>query len=146
MLGDYSWKELLWERWRQHVADSARAGREPAVFEQWAVEATWTDFVRLARLVLALPPFVWDDWETNNPVPVMGRNTCRSTVLARRLINALVMVKQLLGDMKDQNRAMASAVRRYINDGHRSPSRLAQGKRYAYDWLVRAAEKDAVPA
>ena len=139
MIGDHSWHELLWERYRQHVADSARADREPAVFERWAVEATWTDFVRLARLVLALPPYALDDWETANPIPSVSRNAPCSTVLARRLINALVMVQQLLKNMKEKDRPVASAVKRYIRDGHRSPTRLAVGKRYAYDWLVAAA-------
>jgi len=142
MIGDHSWHELLWERYRQHCADSARAGREPAVYEQWAVEATWIDFVRLARLVLALPPFALDDWETANPIPMVSRNAPRSTVLARRLIDALVMVQQLLKNMREADRGVASAVKRYIRDGHRSPTRLAVGKRYAYDWLVAAARRD----
>jgi len=142
VIGDHSWHELLWERYRQHCADSARAGREPAVFERWAVEATWTDFVRLARLVLALPPFALDDWETANPIPMVSRNAPRSTVLARRLIDALVMVQQLLKNMREADRGVASAVKRYIRDGHRSPTRLAVGKRYAYDWLVAAARRD----
>lgn len=142
LIGDHSWHELLWERYRQHCADSARADREPAVFERWAVEATWIDFVRLARLVLALPPFALDDWETANPIPMVSRNAPRSTVLARRLIDALVMIQQLLRNMKEKDRPVASAVKRYIRDGHRSPTRIAAGKRYAYDWLVAAAKVD----
>ena len=142
MIGDHSWYDLLWERYRQHCADSARAGREPAVYERWAVEATWTDFVRLARLVLALPPFALDDWETANPIPMVSRNAPRSTVLARRLIDALVMVQQLLKNMGEADRPVASAVKRYIRDGHRSPTRLAVGKRYVYDWLMAAAKRD----
>lgn len=146
MIGDRSWHELLWERYRQHCADSARNSREPAVFEQWAVEATWTDFVRLARLVLALPDFALSDWETTNPVPRVGRSSYHSTVIARRLINALVMVQQLLGDMKEHNRAVAAAVRHYLTNGHRSPTRLAAGKRFTYDWLVAAAKRDLTSA
>lgn len=146
MIGDCSWHELLWERYRQHCADSVRAEREPAVFERWAVEATWTDFVRLARLVLALPPFALSDWETANPVPRVGGRVCHSTVIARRLINALVMIQQLLGDMKKHNRAVAAAVRHYLSNGHRSPTRIAVGKRYVYDWLVTAAKRDLTSA
>ena len=84
MLADPEWADLLFERYQEHCALSARRNEEPQPFDQWAIEATWTDFVRLARLVLALPEFSLNDWATENPVPSVNSHAqYRSRILAR---------------------------------------------------------------
>ncbi len=120
---------------------SAYREREPAPYDQWAREATWLDFVRLARLVLALPPFAFKDWATANPVASVNGSGYRSVVLARRLINALVMVNQLLVSMKGWNGEVAVVTKRYLLHGRRS-SLLSEARVYVYEWLLAAAELD----
>lgn len=131
---------MLFQRYAQVVSDAARRDREPAPYDMWAREATWLDFVRLARLVLVLPPFVWADWATANPVPSGGCGF-HSTVIARRLIDALVMVRQLLKDMKAKDRAMARATREYLKEQRRSPL-LGEARVFVLDWFLRAASID----
>jgi hypothetical protein len=141
MLGDKEWKELLWERYAETVAMAAYRQSEPAPYDQWAREATWLDFVRLARLVLALPPFALKDWATANPVPSVNGSGYHGTILARRLINALVMVNQILLSMKKWNGEAAVVTKRYLLHGRRSPL-LAEARIYIYEWLLAAAELD----
>ncbi len=141
ILGDREWRELLWERYQETVAMAAYREREPAPYDQWAREATWLDFVRLARLVLALPPFALKDWATANPVPSVNGSGYGSTVLARRLIGALVMVNQLLLSMKGWDRPTASATRRYLADSRKSPL-LREARLYVYEWLLAASSID----
>lgn len=137
MIGDPEWQDLMTEAYHQYLADSARLDREPQVYARWAVERTWRDFVRLAVLVLALPPFALSDWETKNPVPATG-NGFRSVDLARRLISGLVLVRALLQDMKRSERSAYRAVKYHLDEG-RCPvgteHDLADGKRFIWEWL-----------
>lgn len=117
----------------------------PEVFDRWATEATWQDFVRLARLVEALPPFALSDWATENPVPGGARGHCsRSRILARRLISALVMVAAALDSLRRHRRA-CKAVRMYLASGRvigGFEQALAEGKRELYDWFCAQAQQE----
>ena len=145
MIGDREWYELLWERYRQYLADCGRMDRPAQAFTRWAVEVTWRDFERLARLVLALPPFALNDWETHSPIGAGHGGGYRSTVLARRLIGALLLVRQALLGLQQWRRAYA-AVKCHLERGKVAPGQeraLGLGKRWLYEWLVRAAQRNA---
>lgn len=144
VIGDVAWKEGLFHRYTQHVADSARHEREPQPFDRWATEATFVDFVRIARLTRALPPFALSDWETENPVPGSSGKSFRSRDLARRLISALVLVSATLAALCKHNRRASYAVKRYLDkgkveNGYERP--LAYGKRWIYGRLVEMTER-----
>lgn len=145
MIGDRSWLAELGYGYDQHVADSLKADRECLAFPTWAVYRTWPRFVGLARVCRMLPPFVWSEWETRNPVPGANGNGYHSVVLARRLVDGLVLVNALLVDLKHSSRKAHAAVRAYLDDGRVRPEQrpaLTQGKRLVYEWLRRAAERD----
>ncbi|OGO45126.1 MAG: hypothetical protein A2W34_04015 [Chloroflexi bacterium RBG_16_64_32] len=141
MIGDRSWRDDLFVAFQQYVADCARRDRPCATFDTWAIERTWNDFTRLARLVLALPEFVWGDWETANPVPMARGAGFHSVNLARRLFDGLILVHQLLRDMGEANRGLALATRQYLRASRRL-ERLGEAKAFVYGWLCRAAERD----
>ena len=147
MIGDRSWAELLYERYRQHVADSIRRDRECLPFEQWAVSRTWRDFCNLARLCRTIPQYTLDQWETYNPVPGADGSSYSSTVLARRLIDGLVLTRAALTHLYRVSRRSHAAVKAYLDDGRIQPGQeraLGQGRRLIYDWLIRAAETEKV--
>ena len=140
MLGDSFWKDSLWERYQRHVERNPI----PLPYEPWAIEQAWGDFTRFARLVLALPEFALEDWETHNPVPKITGQHGKSVMLARKLVGGLVTVRKILEDMKEWDRAMAYSVRQYLSGkGQRwSKEKLGAAKPWVYKWLVAAAERD----
>lgn len=92
-----------------------------------------------------IPEYDLSQWATTNPVPGANGNGYRSAMLARRLIDGLVLVDALLTDLKRSSRKAHAAVRAYLDDGRvrveQRPA-LTQGKRLVYEWLRRAAERD----
>ena len=125
---------------------SAHREREPQVWEEWAVARAWEDFSRVAGLARMVAPFAIEDWATNNPVPGANGSACGSRVLARRLIDAVVLVDTLLRDMKRRSRKAHGAVKRYLDQGRVAVElrpALAEGKRFVFDWLIDAARRDA---
>src|SRR5574341_316526 len=115
------------------------------------------DFVRLAKLVYALPPVdqdtirnrgchfdQWAGWRTSEAIPG-GVRGYRFVVLARRIIGALILVEALVADMYAANRKLGLAVRRYLKRGQKHPALLHQAKRWVYDWLLRAADRASTP-
>ena len=125
------------ERYAEYCAVSRNP---PAPFREWAIERTWEDFTRLARLVLSLPPFALKDWATSNPIPSVTGRGFHSTILARRLIDGLVLIRQLMAEMKEWEPSVADSVRRWLKgQGGVHASRIKRAKPWLYDWLVRAA-------
>lgn len=144
MLGDSEWLDLLRPRYEQHLADSARWSRMPELFDRWATEATWRDFVILARLVDRLPPFTIADWRTENPVPGGHGGVFRSRILARRLISALVLVAAALDDLRRHRKAY-KAVQLYLASGRVIGGfefALADGKRLLFEWFCSQAQQE----
>jgi len=147
MIGDRSWLTDLGYAYQQHLADSARYDRESIPFERWAVTRTWPKFVNLARLCAVIPKYDLDQWETKNPVPGVNGNGYSSVVLARRLIDGLVLTRAAMTDVYRRSRSSHAAVKRYLEDGKVYPGEeraLGKGKRLVYDWLKRAAETEEV--
>jgi hypothetical protein len=147
MIGDAEWRELLEEVYQEHVAMSARCAREPITRQRFYVERTWTDFVRLAQLVEALPPFALKDWATSNPVPGGQGGQFASRMLARRLIGAFVLVNAIMKELRRQSRRRHAVVRHYLDNGGRvrpgQEKLLAQAKRWIFDWLIHTSEGPA---
>ncbi len=146
MLGDASWLADLGYAYQQHLADSARFDREPQPFERWAVDKTWPQFVRLARLCEVIPEYTLSQWETKNPVPGANGTGHTATVLARRLIDALIVTRRAKTYIYSHSRAAHSAVEVYLGRGKVHPGderALAKGKRLLWDYLRRAAETEA---
>lgn len=147
MIGDRGWLEDLGFAYQQHLADSARFDREPQPFERWAVTRTWPKFVRLARLCAVIPEYDLSQWETKNPVPGANGTGYSATVLARRLIDGLVLTRAAMTHVYRCSHSAHAAVKAYLDDGKVCPGEeraLAKGKRLVYDWLRKAAETEEV--
>lgn len=147
IIGDKSWLEGLGYAYQQHLADSARLDRESQPFERWAVGKTWPQFVRLARLCEVIPKYDLDQWETKNPVPGVGGNGYSSVVLARRVIEGLVLTRAAMAYVYRCSHGAHRVVRAYLKDGKVCPGgerALAKGKRLVYDYLKQAAETEKV--
>lgn len=138
MLGDARWRELLAVRYDQHIADSSRHDRIPKPFEEWAVAATWLDFVRQVALLRSIPPVV----ARSRSVVVVGSESGYEAVdLSRRVTSALMLVKALLCEMRKEDRRLLYATVAYLDRRRKSPL-LPRAQRWVYDWLCRAAERD----
>lgn len=147
MIGDRSWLEGLGFAYQQHLADSARYDREPQPFEKWAVNKTWPYFVRLARLCAVIPEYDLSQWETKNPVPGSNGTGYSATVLARRLIDGLVLTRAALTHVYRHSHSAHAAVKAHLDDGRVYPGEeraLAKGKRLVWDYLRAAAETEKV--
>lgn len=145
IIGDRSWLVGLGYGYQQHLADSARYDREPQPFERWAVSKTWPYFVRLARLCEIIPEYTIDEWATANPVPGVNGNGYSATVLARRLIDGLVLTRSVMNYIRCRSDVAHGVVRGYLKDGRVYPGHeraLAKGKRLVWDYLKHAAETE----
>ncbi len=112
-------------------------------FDQWATAKVWPPFVNLARFCERIPEFCRGEWATVDQAP--GRNGYSSSVLARRLIEAPILVKAALVYVYKRSHGAHAAVRAHIGRGkvepvHRTP--LAKGKRLVFDYLKHAAETE----
>ena len=105
----------------------------------------WPQFVRLARLCAVIPKYDLDQWETKNPVPGVSGNGYRSVVLARRLIEGLVLTNAAMTHVYRCSHGAHSVVKAYLAYGKVRPGderSLAKGKRLVWDFLKRAAETE----
>ena len=92
-----------------------------------------------------LPEYDLSQWARHNPLEPNAGNGYGSAMLARTLINGLVLVNALLRDMRRTSPKAYAAVSRYLDKGRvdlKQRPALTKGKRLAYDWLVRAAKRD----
>ncbi len=140
VLGDRSWLADLGYAYQQHLADATRYDRESIPFERWAVEKAWPTFVNLARFCAVLPEY---EWPTSNDIPCGTGYS--SVVLARRLLDAPILVKAAMSYVYKRSHHAHSAVKEHINKGRVSPGNeraLAKGKRLVYDYLRQAARTE----
>ena len=115
-------------------------------FEIWAVDRTWKVFVPLYHLSQHIQPFALRDWATNPPIPGAKGKGFSSTVLARRVISGLVLCNAVMKDLRADSRKAHAAVKGWLDTRRVAKGQeraLAKGKRFIFDWLVRAAELDA---
>ena len=104
---------------------------------------TWPPFVNLARFCTVIPPYTIKDWKTAVSLP--GTSVYSSTVLARRLIDAPILVKAALTYVYKRSHHAHSAVKEHIDRGKVYPGNeraLGKGKRLLYDYLKQAAETE----
>ena len=137
--------EDLGYAYQQHLADATRYDRESIPFERWAVMRTWPKFVNLARFCAVIPPYTLKDWPTADLIPC--GNGYSSTVLARRLMDAPILVKAALAYVYRRSHGAHKAVKEHIDRGKVYPGNeraLGKGKRLVYDYLKQAAETEAV--
>ena len=145
MLGDKSWLEGLGFAYQQHLADATRLDRESLPFERWAVMRTWPKFVNLSRLCESIPPYTRDEWATANAVPGANGSGYTASVLARRILDGLIVTRRAMNYVYCRSRGAHAAVGAHIDLGRVPPGQeraLAKGKRLVYDYLKRAAETE----
>jgi hypothetical protein len=146
VLGDRDWAEIdLWHGYQQYIADSTRLNREALPFKAWAISRTWEKFVNLARLAAVIPAYTLNDWETHNPVPGANGGKPTSTVLARRLLDALVLVTGIMAHLYRVSRRSHAATKAYLRDGKIQPGQeraLGEARTLVFEWLIQAAAKD----
>jgi hypothetical protein len=94
-----------------------------------------------------IPAYDLDQWETHNPVPGANGTGYSATVLARRLIDAQILIKAAMTYVYRCSHGAHAAVKVYIGDGKVGPGcerKLAKGKRLVWDYLRAAAKTEEV--
>ena len=146
MIGDPAWLDFLDVAYMEHCAMAARRNRAALPFEEWARERTWEDFARIVRVAQRVPKFALSDWATENPIAMVGGRAYRSRVLARRIIDAVVMSQTVMKALQRHSRKAYRAAQTYFEDGRVAPDQrpsLTRAKRFVFDWLRSAATEEA---
>ena len=147
MIGDRSWLDDLGYGYQQHLANATNHHRESMPFEVWAVTRTWPKFVNLSRLCAVIPKYDLDQWETANPIPGVNGNGYSSVVLARRILDGLILTRAAMTYVYRCSHRSHAAVMAHIDHGRVGPGgerALGKGKRLVYDYLRQAAETETV--
>lgn len=132
--------------YQQHLADATRLDRESLPFERWAVMRTWPKFVNLTRLCESIPPYTRDEWATAATMPGANGSGYTASVLARRILDGLILTRRAMNYVYCRSRGAHAAVSAHIDHGRVTPGSeraLAKGKRLVYDYLKHAAETEA---
>lgn len=105
---------------------------------------TFPYFVRLAGFCKVIPKW---EWATSNPTPGANGSGYSSTVLARRFVDAQILVRAAMTYVYRCSHGAHAAVKAHIDHGRVGPGgerALAKGKRLVYDYLKQAAETEEV--